>query len=105
MRLVERSVAPRAGLRLGVVGRFGGVPGRAPDRPRDEMLEPAEHGPAVAGRLVRPVAVALVDRAPAPAAAIAHTTPSGSTKRRAPAPSRGGPPPPGGGLVGGGPGP
>ena len=69
----ERLPALGAGRRLGVPGRRRGrraarVPMGALHAPGDHMLEPAERGSALAGRLRGPVAVAGLDGYTAPAA-------------------------------------
>jgi hypothetical protein len=57
---------------LGVeTGRLDGLPRlpvRSLHRPRHDVLQPAEHGTAVAGMLAEPVAVVLLDRITAPRA-------------------------------------
>src|SRR5689334_12471895 len=50
--LVQRGAALRAGARPRVVHRLSRLPPGAADRPRHDVLEPAEHGAAAAGGLV-----------------------------------------------------
>ena len=67
------------GLAVGAVARariarsltvgLTGLPVGAADRPGDHVLEPAEHCPALAGRLVGAKTVVRLDRRPAPGAA------------------------------------
>jgi hypothetical protein len=64
--------ARRAALRCRRLGHALGPPARALDRPRDDVLDPAENGAAPAGRwLVGAKAVVRVDVVPAPAARLA----------------------------------
>ena len=66
MRAARR---PRFGA--GRLGHAAGPPARALDRPRDDVLDPAEDGAAPAGRLVGAKAVVRVDVVPAPGARLA----------------------------------
>src|SRR5262249_55499287 len=88
VRFVERLLAPGAGGEARVVDRLARLPARSADRPRHDVLQAAE------GRPPRAFvdAIGVADRVAAPRAAIAHTTPSGSTKRRSPAASSSGSP-------------
>jgi hypothetical protein len=66
------AVRAGAGLALGAVRLVERtrLPVRALDRPRDHMLEAAEGGAAVAGRLVQAKAVVVLDAGPAPGATL-----------------------------------
>src|SRR4051812_6303650 len=95
-RIAERGAALRAGVD-GDLGQLAvrGLPVRAADRPRHDVLEPAEDGPACTGRLQRPDPLARPDGAAAPGAcaAAAHASASpGSSKRRSPAATTSGSP-------------
>ena len=63
--------ARRPRFDAGRLGHAAGPPARALDRPRDDVLDPAEDGAAPAGRLVGAKAVVRVDVVPAPAARLA----------------------------------
>ena len=59
----------RAGLARSLTVELPGLPMGAADRPGDHVLEPAEHCPALARRLVGAKPVVRLDRRPAPGAA------------------------------------
>ncbi len=72
----------KLGLAVGAMARTGiawsltvgltGLPVGAADRPGDHVLEPAEHRPALARRLVGAKTVVCLNRRPTPGAAFVH---------------------------------
>src|SRR5215218_607011 len=77
----ERGAAEGAALQRRVLHRRARFPPGAADRPRHDVLEPAEDRAAAARGLVGAIAVAVLDGRSAPGALVAH----GSTNLRSPA--------------------
>src|SRR5262249_52356021 len=71
-RVVERGVAVGAAGRLLAdvdgVGALARIPLRASERPRNHVLEPAEHRAPLGGLVGQPVTVVGLHRSPAPSA-------------------------------------
>lgn len=64
--------APRLGIGGGLTVELAGLPMSAADRPRNHVLEAAEHRPPLPRRLVGSKAVVGFDRGAAPGALLAH---------------------------------
>jgi hypothetical protein len=78
VHLAQLPPALRAGARGGGARRLielAGLPVRAPNRPRDDMLQPTEDGSPLTGRLVQAKAVVILDACPAPGTALSAHAP------------------------------